>query len=202
MAASLVLQCEIANEVRLPHVIRCIFFKAFIRCSSLAGFRSDQSIPAKDIVDGTDTGNIRDTLFQQNGTDHQSTRVVMLFPRFNDQGLHLRRCTIGPMMRLPREFFTGGVLQVSFDPLVSSGTTDTVLKAKRCLALFMGEHTFNKFSAQHSFCDIPFFPWHKNQLLLMPQNTTFFSRGETPTFVNYVIAHNKARRPAKHMVNC
>ena len=37
---------------------------------------------------------------------------------------------------------------------------------------------------------------HKNQLLLMPQNTTFFSRGETPTFVNYVIAHNKARRPA------
>ena len=31
----------------------------------------------------------------------------------------------------------------------------------------------------------------------MPQNTTFFSRGETPTFVNYVIAHNKARPPAK-----
>ncbi|WP_417209327.1 hypothetical protein, partial [Acidaminococcus fermentans] len=53
------------------------------------------------------------------------------------------------------------------------------------------------FSAQHSFCDIPFFPWHKNQLLLMPQNTTFFSRGETPTFVNYVIAHNTGRLPRK-----
>ncbi|MCI7193941.1 MAG: hypothetical protein MR515_00815, partial [Acidaminococcus fermentans] len=49
--------------------------------------------------------------------------------------------------------------------------------------------------------DIPFFPWHKNQLLLMPQNTTFFSRGETPTFVNYVIAHNKARPPAKSAVD-
>ncbi|MDY4147452.1 MAG: hypothetical protein SOX98_06020, partial [Acidaminococcus fermentans] len=47
----------------------------------------------------------------------------------------------------------------------------------------------------------PFFPWHKNQLLLMPQNTTFFSRGETPTFVNYVIAHNKARPPAKSAVD-
>lgn len=30
----------------------------------------------------------------------------------------------------------------------------------------------------------------------MPQDITFFSRGETPTFVNYVIAHNIGDPPA------
>ncbi|WP_417093981.1 hypothetical protein, partial [Megasphaera sp.] len=46
-----------------------------------------------------------------------------------------------------------------------------------------------------SFGDIPFFPWHKNQLLLMPKSITFFSRGKTPIYVNYVIAHNTRGAP-------
>ncbi len=29
----------------------------------------------------------------------------------------------------------------------------------------------------------------------MPKSITFFSRGKTPIYVNYVIAHNNAGRP-------
>ena len=33
----------------------------------------------------------------------------------------------------------------------------------------------------------------------MPKSITFFSRGKTPIYVNYVIAHNNAGRPLCNM---
>jgi hypothetical protein len=33
----------------------------------------------------------------------------------------------------------------------------------------------------------------------MPKSITFFSRGKTPIYVNYVIAHNNVGRPLRDM---
>ena len=33
----------------------------------------------------------------------------------------------------------------------------------------------------------------------MPKSITFFSRGKTPIYVNYVIAHNNVGRPHRNM---
>ena len=35
----------------------------------------------------------------------------------------------------------------------------------------------------------------------MPKSITFFSRGKTPIYVNYVIAHNNVGRPPRIMMN-
>ena len=36
----------------------------------------------------------------------------------------------------------------------------------------------------------------------MPKSITFFSRGKTPIYVNYVIAHNNVRVPTVHKKHC
>ncbi|EPP14116.1 hypothetical protein G153_13668 [Megasphaera sp. BL7] len=70
MAASLVFQGEVTDEIGLPHVVRSFFFETCIRCSCLTGVRCDQAVPMKNIVNGTDTGNVWNTLSFQKGMDN------------------------------------------------------------------------------------------------------------------------------------
>lgn len=90
MAANAVGKSKISFEIRLPHVVGLLFFKALDMSRRQTCVLGDEMVARKDVVERACTGQILTSSVFHDFTELFRAQRRVLLPQLNDARLHLR----------------------------------------------------------------------------------------------------------------